>query len=372
MVIFTTELSMLVANPAQLVNSLGDIVNQAGGYVAGVESKDEGGIAVTTVRLKFPPGTYDATMRRIRGLAVEVTSEKATTQDVTEEFSDVQTQLASLEASHARLLELMSKAQNMDEILKIQKELAQTKIQIDRLKGRETFLQRSAEFATVTVNVRPAEAVLSRNFSTLRSTLRRTQAQRAQSVIAIQRAKTPEEEAALRDRLGEIDLEIERLTARITDIQTKAQAASITLPQPAQEDATLTAMTDEEMLKEYLRLAVDHRKAEAERDRLNRELQQNATVENVLLMQAALVRVQTLSTQKTALEERARRASVTLPPLTPAQIATLAGVQPEPTTPQAGPVALVVLAVLVLAGIAAFTVSRLRRRPPTAPRASVA
>ena len=83
MVIYTTEVSVLVSSPAQLVNSLGDVVAQAGGYVAGVENKDEGGVPVTTIRLKIPPDRYESAMRQIRGLAVEVTSEKATTQDVT-------------------------------------------------------------------------------------------------------------------------------------------------------------------------------------------------------------------------------------------------------------------------------------------------
>ena len=110
---------------------------------------------VTSIKVKLPPDRYDAAMRQIRALAVEVTSEKATTQDVTEEFSDVQTQLASLEATHAQLLELLKKAQTIDEILKINEKVAQTKAQIDRLKGRETFLQRSSELATITVNAKP-------------------------------------------------------------------------------------------------------------------------------------------------------------------------------------------------------------------------
>ena len=156
MVIYTTELALLVANPNQTVASIGDVVAQSGGYVAGVENKDDNGTPLTIVRLKIPPDRYETAMRQLRGLAVEVTNEKATTQDVTEEFNDVQTQLAALEASYNQLLELMSKAQNVDEILKVQEKLSQTKVQIDRLKGRQTFLQRSSELATITVSLRPA------------------------------------------------------------------------------------------------------------------------------------------------------------------------------------------------------------------------
>ena len=372
MVIYTTDVSVLVASPSQLVSSLGDVVAQAGGYVAGVENKEEGGIPVTTIRLKIPPDRYETAMRQIRGLAVEVTSEKATTQDVTEEFSDVQTQLRSLEATHAQLLELMSKAQNVEEILKIQEKLAQTKLQIDRLKGRETFLQRSAELATVTINARPAEEVLARTYSTLRGSLRRAETQRAQTLTAIQRAKTPEEEATLRDKLGEITLEIDRLTARIADVQNKAQAASITLPTPPQDDPAVAATTDQELIREYLRLVGERRAAEAERDRLTREQRQNPSPELSQQLQQALLRVSTLDTQTKAVEERARRASVALPSLSADQIAALAGVPPESWWSRIEPgwTALYVTGALLVAGLGALIGRRLFRRRPTGPAPS--
>ena len=374
MVIYTTEVSVLVASPGQLVSSLGDVMTQNGGYVAGVENKEEGGIPVTTIRLKIPPDRYESAMRQIRGLAVEVTGEKATTQDVTEEFSDVQTQLRSLEASHAQLLELMGKAQNVEEILKIQEKLAQTKLQIDRLKGRETFLQRSADLATVTINARPAEEVLARTFSTLRGSLRRAETQRAQTLTAIQRARTPEEEATLRDKLGEITLEIDRLTARISDVQNKAQTASITLPTPPQDDPAVAATTDQELTREYLRLVGERRAAEAERDRLTREQRQNPSPELSQQLQQALLRVSTLDTQTKAVEERARRASVALPSLSADQIAALAGLPPESwwSRIEVGWVALYATGAALVAALGVVIGRRLFRRRPTGPAPSPA
>jgi hypothetical protein len=374
MVIYTTEVSLLVASPSQLVSSLGDVVTQAGGYVAGVENKEEGGVPVTTIRLKIPPDRYEPAMRQIRALAVEVTGEKATTQDVTEEFSDVQTQLASLEASHAQLLKLLERAQNVEEILKIQEKVAQTKTQIDRLKGRETFLERSSELATITVNARPAEEVLARTFSTLRSSLRRAEAQRAQTLTAIQRARTPEEEATLRDRLGEVTLELDRLATRISDVENKARAASITLPTPPQDDPAVAATTDQDLIREYLRLVGERRAAEAERDRLTREQRQQPTPELSQQLQQALLRVSTLDTQTKAVEERARRASIALPSLTADQIAALAGLPPESwwSRLETGWIALGGTAVVIVAGLGLLVGRRLFRRRPTGPAPSAA
>jgi hypothetical protein len=330
MVIYTTELALLVASPNQTVASIGDVVAHSGGYVAGVENKDDNGTPLTIVRLKVPPDRYEAAMRQLRGLAVEVTNEKATTQDVTEEFNDVQTQLAALEASYNQLLELMSKAQNVDEILKVQEKLSQTKVQIDRLKGRQTFLQRSSELATITVSLRPAGDVLARTYSGLKTQLRRAEAQRAQLVTSIQRARTTEEETALRDQLGEVTLTIDRLNARIADVEGKARAASITLPTPAADDpTTAAASTDQDLVGEYLRLRGQQRAAEVERDRLTREQRQNSSPETAEQLRQSILRVATLDTQVTAIQERARRAGVALPNLTQDQVAALAGLPPE-------------------------------------------
>jgi hypothetical protein len=371
MVIYVTEIGILVTNPSQLVNSLGDVVAQAGGYVAGVENKDESGVPLTTIRLKIPPDRYDSAMRQIRGLAVEVTSEKATTQDVTEEFSDVQTQLASLEATHAQLLELLKRAQTIEEILKIQEKVSQTKLQIDRLKGRETFLQRSSDLATVTVNARPAEEVLARTFGGLRTSLRRAEAQRTQTVKAIQTAKTPEEEATLRDRLGEVTLELDRLNARIADVQAKAQAASITLPSaPPDDPTTASATTDQDLLQEYLRLVGERRAAELERDRLTAAQLQQPSPETAEKLRAALVRVPTLDAQVKAVEERAKRGGVTLPTLTSDQVSALAG---QPTDSfwvrlGVGWALVAALAVAVIGGLG-LLLGRRFRRPVPAPAA---
>ena len=372
MVIYVTDLALLVINPTQTADAIGDVATQAGGYIAGVENKDDNGTPLTIVRLKVPPERYDPTMRQLRGLAVEVTSEKATTQDVTEEFNDVQTQLAALDASYKQLLDLMSKAQNVDEVLKIQSKLAETKTQIDRLKGRQTFLQRSSELATITVNLRPASDVLAQTYSTQKSQLRRAESQRAQLTLALQRARTPEEEATLRDQLGDVALQIDRFNARITQIESEAATAKITLPAPPADDpSTSTATTSQDVVADYLRLRGDLRAAEADRDRLTKVQRQNPTPEASEQLRQAIVKVTTLGQQVSAAEERAKRTGTVLPTLTPDQVAALAGLPPEAWSPSPelamwslGMVALVIVA------LAAITIRRRRGRGPTPPPAA--
>ncbi|MFN8523339.1 MAG: DUF4349 domain-containing protein [Chloroflexota bacterium] len=333
MVIYTTELSILVKDLGTISNAIGDIAAQAGGFVAGVEQKDENGRAVSTIRLKVPPDRYEPTMRALRALAVEVTDEKAATQDVTEEFNDAQTQIASLEASYAQILELMKRAQNMDEIVKLQDRLAQTKVQLDRVRGRANFLQRGAEFATITVRSRLAQDVLATNFTAQRTNLRKLESQRVVLQNQIAKARNPEEENTLRDRLAEVTVEIDRVGARLKEIESRAAAAGVTLPTVAPDDPqALAAPKEDELGKRSLELRAQLAAAMYQRDRLTTEIQRLPADQRAAAqanLQAAILDVGRLTTQLKVVQDRATQLGITLPQPTEAEIAALAGIAPQ-------------------------------------------
>ena len=71
-------------------------------------------------------------------------SESTTGQDVTEQYTDLDSQLRNLEASEAQLLELMKQAGTVEEILKVQQELTNTRGQIEQIKGQMQYLEQSS------------------------------------------------------------------------------------------------------------------------------------------------------------------------------------------------------------------------------------
>jgi chromosome segregation ATPase len=263
-------------------------------------------------------------MHGLRGLAVDVRGEKATTQDVTEEYSDVQTQLASLEATHAQLLELLKRATTVEETLKIQQEANKVKLQIDRLKGRSTALERLTEFATVTAKAQAADVVIQRDYVAVRAALRRAETNRANLEAQLKRARTPEEEAAIRDKLSEVLLEIERHKTRIAELESKAAAAKITLP--TADGVTTTARPDESLPQEYIETRVALRRAEYRQAEVTRALRAGRPGADPEELTRLILEVQQLSARLKGIEERARVLGITLPALTPEQEAALAGI----------------------------------------------
>ncbi|MDP8923601.1 MAG: DUF4349 domain-containing protein [Chloroflexota bacterium] len=329
--IYTAEIGILVRNLDESVRAMSDMATSLGGYVAGVKHTEENGRPVATVRLEVPADRYDRAMRQLRGLAVEVTDEKASSRDVTDELGDVETQLAAIEADRAQLQELLGRATDVDEVLDIRARLAQATSRIDRLKGRQAFLRRNAELATIAVRARAADDVLTRMYTSLRTALQRAETQRAATLAALGRPRTPVEEAQVRDRLAETTVEIDRVTARLQDIEGKARVIGLTLPvavdpepAPPQDEAALQA--------EYLGLRVEIRRVQYEVDRIMRELQRRGDPDDAQLRQqlrAALLERDRLEVRAGLIRERARQAGVTLPSPTAEQESVLAGVPPE-------------------------------------------
>jgi len=387
MIIYTTDLVVVIENLDAFPNHAGTIALAHGGYVAGVETREENGLPTTIVRLKVPPARYEAAMQELRALAAEVREEKATTRDVTEEHDDVETQIASLEATHAQLLRLLDRAGSIEEVLKVQQQAAQVKNQIDRLKGRLTALERLSEFATITVKAHLASVAFQRDYTAVRAALRRAEATRANLEAQLKRVRTPDEETAIRDKLGEALLEITRLQGRLADVEARAAAARVTLP--TAESTTSVARLDETLPKEYIETRVALRRAQHEQAELTRAIRAGRPDADPSKLAELILRVNQLSGQLRTIQERAQQAAIALPPLTAEQETVLAGLAPAQQGGFDIPVPIraawegsltVLLAIasglvfvwwaLPLAALAAFYVVR-RRAPVPTPAAEV-
>jgi hypothetical protein len=326
MVIYTTQLTLLTGDLDAFPGDVGTVALLHGGYIAGVEMKEEGGVPGIIVQLKVPPARYEAAMRALRSLGVEVRDEKATTKDVTEEFSDVGAQVASLEATHAQLLRLMDRAGSMEEVLKVQQEANRVKLQIDRLKGRQTALERQSEFATITAKAVLASAALQRDYTTVRMALRRADATRSSLEVQLKRARTPEEEATIRDKLGEAVLEITRLEARLTDLEAKAATARVTLP--TSEVGAIGARLDETLPKAYVETRVALRRAQWEQAELTRAIRAGRPDADAKALAEIILRINRLSAELRDVQQRASQAGIALPAISVEEEAVLAGIAP--------------------------------------------
>jgi hypothetical protein len=156
-IIRTGTIDLIVTDVAAALRSITDMVRGANGYVQQSATRDQGGVTVAEVVVRVPVDQYDGVFQKLRDLAApdKEPVENSTSQDVTEEFVDTEARIRNLKATEQQIIQLLSKAEKIEDILIIQRELTEVRGQIERLQGRLNVLERQAAYSTITVSLRP-------------------------------------------------------------------------------------------------------------------------------------------------------------------------------------------------------------------------
>jgi len=159
-IIKNAEVNVLVEDSDTAIDLLTQVVGDAGGYIVSSRVwyqtyRDGENYKYASITLGIPVNQFEVTMRRVRGLAVRVTDENASGEDVTDQYVDLESRLANLEATQARIQSFLEDAKSVDEALRINQELAAIEAQIEEVKGRKHYLSDRSAFSTITVVISP-------------------------------------------------------------------------------------------------------------------------------------------------------------------------------------------------------------------------
>ncbi|HQE93457.1 MAG TPA: DUF4349 domain-containing protein [Anaerolineae bacterium] len=158
MIIYNAEISLVVKDSDVAQEDITRMVEERGGYVSNSSSYTySGGLRRMTLTLRLPADQFNEMMSDLRALALEVTQETVGTQDVTQEYVDLESRLRALEAKAERLEQLMEEAEDTEAVLAVYEQLSQTQVDIEQTKGRMQYLERSVAMATITVSLTPDE-----------------------------------------------------------------------------------------------------------------------------------------------------------------------------------------------------------------------
>lgn len=156
MIIYTGELSLVVRDTEISMRDAVSLTESVGGYLSSATSNTYGdGLRRISLTLRVPAEAFNETMDGLRQLAMEITQDSVASEDVTQEYVDLESRLAALEVKADRLEELMEEAEDTEAVLAVYEELSETQIQIEETKGRMRYLERRSAMATITVSLTP-------------------------------------------------------------------------------------------------------------------------------------------------------------------------------------------------------------------------
>jgi len=161
LVIRTANLSIVVHDPAESAKEISRIADEFGGFVvsSNVYETTFADVGVTAVRasitIRVPAERLDETLDRIEKGATEVQSRSVTGEDVTQQYTDLQSRLRNLEAAEAQLREIMASAVKTEDVLAVYNQLVQVRGEIEMVKGQIQYFEESASLSAVTVDLIP-------------------------------------------------------------------------------------------------------------------------------------------------------------------------------------------------------------------------
>ena len=145
-------MNLVTEDLGALETSLLRLVSAEKGYVADSDRTGSAGSSRHgSWKVRVPVDGYDAFLRGAVALG-ELVSVKADSQDVSEEFFDLEARETAKKVEEARLLKHLSDSTGkLDEILAVERELSRVRSEIERMQGRLRVLANLTSLATVTI-----------------------------------------------------------------------------------------------------------------------------------------------------------------------------------------------------------------------------
>ena len=134
---------------------------QVGAYVG--NSSMSGGrdqIRQATVELKIPSGKYDAAVGSLSSIG-KVETVNSNAQDVGEEYVDITARVSNSRKLEERLLNLLAtRTGKLDDVLRVERELARVREEIERYEGRLRYLSTRAAVSTLNITIHEPAPIL--------------------------------------------------------------------------------------------------------------------------------------------------------------------------------------------------------------------
>lgn len=159
MIIYTVDMEIIVKDTVATLSQVENLSAEMGGFVSESSSwKDEGQLRAR-VTLRVPAGRLDEALARVRDLALDIERESRDSDDVTDDFTDLEARLRTKRAYEEELLELLETRQeatgDTEAILEVYRELTRIRGEIEQIQGRMNSLSNLAAMATIHLVLTP-------------------------------------------------------------------------------------------------------------------------------------------------------------------------------------------------------------------------
>ncbi len=158
-VIKNGSLTIVVPDPSKSMENISAMAEEMGGFVVSANLYKQtisNGVEVprASITIRVPAERMDEAMRRIKAESKQdALNETINSQDVTSEYTDLQSRLKNLEAAETELTEIMKDARRTEDVLAVYNQLVQIREQIEVIKGQIQYYEQSAALSAISTEL---------------------------------------------------------------------------------------------------------------------------------------------------------------------------------------------------------------------------
>ena len=164
-VLKNANMTIKVEDPAGIINRIAFVAERRGGIVVSSSTYQsyyydaEAQLTQGYIQIRVPAEDLNATLDEIRGFTTEpkfdVSSESISGQDVTSEYTNLESRLRNLEDAEVQLRGFLDDAEDTEAVLQVYNQLKSVNEEIEIIKGQLKYYSESAAMSSIYVEVLP-------------------------------------------------------------------------------------------------------------------------------------------------------------------------------------------------------------------------
>jgi uncharacterized protein YcfL len=146
-IIQTGEIFLIVEDIKESNSSIRNKANELNGYIESENISENS----SNTRIRIPSDKLDIFIEYVNK-NYDVRNQQMSAQDITDTYVDNEARLKNFKAQESQTLEILKKANTVEDILKVQSEISKLRGEIEALESRKNIWDKDIEFSTIRIS----------------------------------------------------------------------------------------------------------------------------------------------------------------------------------------------------------------------------
>lgn len=155
-IISTVNTDLIVADVQEVVAKLKLATEQMGGYISRASVYESNGYYYADISLRIPSEKVEGFTTGLSDYG-KITRSETSTDDVTDSYYDIAARLKNAQQQEAKLVEIMDKANTVEDMLRVRDELDAVQERIEQFQGKLQMWDQLTAYSTVNLNITAEE-----------------------------------------------------------------------------------------------------------------------------------------------------------------------------------------------------------------------